>query len=104
MSTMHTIDGVEVSEDTIRSALKRAGVSLAKPYQFQAGDIVLSGQGVRVIIPKGNDLIAIDSECDTMAKGQEQFRSIGYEKIGTIGTLKEALTWYVGLKRGPGAV
>lgn len=48
-NNMINIDGVELSEDTVRNALKKAGISLEKKHEWKAGDMAFLDGDFRLI-------------------------------------------------------
>lgn len=87
-------NGVEVSEDTVVSALKKAGISVEPKHVFEAGDVAISDtyDEVRIIV-KGGDgtLNAVNINGYWMSRGQSSFESFNYRYIGKLIDLLKVL-------------
>lgn len=91
MNMIKLSTGTEVSEDTVVSALKKAGINVEPPkpkHIFQAGDVARSKYGYwRLIIKINGKLYAVDKYGYVMGEhsskiGQEHFEEFGYKFIG----------------------
>lgn len=84
-------NGVEISEDTVVSALKKAGISVEPKHVFRAGDVVKTNwelDSKRIIIHVyGGNLIAVDihgSQHGSDADSDGKFRGCHYEYVGKL--------------------
>ena len=84
-------NGVELSEDTVISALKKAGISVEPKHVFKAGDVAKtnwSGDTERIIInTHGGNLIAVDTHGNQRGSdkdGDGRFRDCRYEYVGRL--------------------
>jgi len=87
---MKLSNGVEISEDTVVSALKKVGINVepSKPkHIFKAGDMAKSGNfsnSKRIILLISGLLRSFDLDGYPQSTGQNQFESCGYEFIGKL--------------------
>lgn len=83
---MITIKGKQFSEETIVEALmKHCNFEEEKEkYIFQAGDIAKFGIHLRIIVWVNGNLVACDGGGYCVARGQAEFESCGYKKIGIL--------------------
>ena len=80
-------NGVEVSEDTIVSALKKAGINVEPKHVFEAGDVVESGNfsnRKRIILQIDGMLKSYNLDGFPQSTGQQQFEANGYKFIGKL--------------------
>lgn len=81
-------NGVEISEATVVSALKKAGINIEPKHIFKAGDIAKTPHGDwRFIVRIGANLHAINRNgCELGAyapeEGQEHFEKFNYKYAG----------------------
>lgn len=91
LDKMIDVDGRKYSVDTVKEALKSAGIFTEKKerYIFRAGDVVEYREygmvSRRVIVNVSDELwgISVDSGRNTV-KGQDNFEAYGYKKIGKL--------------------
>ena len=81
--------GVEVSEETVISALKKAGISVEPKHIFRAGDVAIPGTSTdwRFIINVGGHLRSVNKNGFEQGvyepgKGQEHFEKYNYKYVG----------------------
>lgn len=90
MSLIKLSNGIEISEDTIMSALKKVGIGTNLPeptkYIFRAGDIAKNKHGKwRLIVSVGGILLSVDEDGrELLTSGQEKFEHYGYQFIGRL--------------------
>lgn len=82
-------NGVELSEDTVVSALKKAGINVEPKRVFKYGDVVAAGMtGIRIIINTyAGVLIAVDKhgvQRGNDADKDGRFRDCGYKYVGRL--------------------
>lgn len=80
------IKGIEFSEETIVGWAEKAGISFEEPkYEFKAGDVAESNQGLkRMILYCRNGLCSFDPNGHEASSKQQEFEVAGYKKIGVI--------------------
>jgi len=82
--------GVELSEDTVISALKKAGISVEPKHVFKAGDVAYYGGKThlstewRFIVLIDGKLCAINRWGSVSSTGQESFEACGYKYVGRL--------------------
>ena len=83
-------DGVEISEDTVISALKKAGISVELKHIFQRGDIAYNEVGSKVhnsedwrfIVSVNGWLCSVDKNGVLQGWGQKYFENCNYKYVG----------------------
>ena len=78
-------NGVEISEDTVVSALKKSGISVEPKHIFRAGDVAKNYNVTRqwrLIISKGGTLYAVDELGVICGSGQRYFEDFNYKFVG----------------------
>jgi len=82
--------GVEVSESTVISALKKAGISVEPKHVFEAGDVAYYGGRThlpsewRFIVSVDGKLRAINRWGSEATVGQGSFEACGYKYTGRL--------------------
>lgn len=79
--------GVEISEDTVVSALKKAGISVEPKHVFEAGDVAVNeGEADiwRFIIRIDGRLCGVDRHGFNNGKGQKYFEAHNYKFVGKL--------------------
>ena len=78
--------GVEISEDTILSLMRNAGIKTEPPkHIFKKGDVAKTTFGTwRIIISYNGLLYSVDENGDVLVRGQDKFEEIGYEYVGRL--------------------
>lgn len=87
MSMIRLSNGVEISEDTVVSALKKSGISVKpKPkHIFEAGDVAKHPYlGLRIILNIGEKLKSFDQDGCYLSTGQEEFDNESYKYVGKL--------------------
>lgn len=78
-------NGVELSESTVVSALKKAGISVEpkpKKHIFKAGDVARNEDGEwRLIVRVCGTLYGIDKRGLRQGSGQGHFEALGYKYV-----------------------
>lgn len=78
-------NGVEISEDTVVSALKKAGINVEPKHIFKTGDVAESEYGGwRLIVKIDSELVSIDESGYEQSKNQAQFEDNGYKYVGKL--------------------
>lgn len=78
-------NGVEISEDTIVSALKKAGIAVEPKHIFAAGDVARGRCGVRIIASGSSGLLtSYDLDGATWSTGQKSFEDNSYKYLGKL--------------------
>jgi hypothetical protein len=88
-------NGVEISEDTVINALKKAGISVEPPkpyYVFKAGDVAYYGSdrvssNWRFIVKIKDDLYGINQCGVSCSIGQSDFEECNYRYAGRLANL-----------------
>ena len=77
-------NGTEISEDTVISALKKAGISVEPKHIFQAGDVATSGTTTywRFIIQVDGKLYSVGKNGYVCGTGQDCFTENEYKFVG----------------------
>ena len=91
MSMIKLGNGVEISEDTVVAALKKAGIETKPPeskHIFGAGDVAKNEDGEwRFIVYVNGKLYSVDRGGYSLSEGQKSFERWGYQFVGKLKNL-----------------
>lgn len=81
-------NGVEISENTVVSALKKAGISVEpkpKKHIFSAGDMAKNDMGLwRLIVRISGKNYSVDRYGTYQGQGQGHFEALDYKYVGKL--------------------
>lgn len=82
-------NGVEISEDTVVSALKKAGINVEPKHIFETGDVAycegkIDSDNWRLIVEIHRILYSVDNAGNYIIQGQAAFETYNYKYIGKL--------------------